>query len=341
MNGDDALITLYGTDLRVSSLCLGTVGYGTGVSDEDAYRQLDIFARGGGNFIDTAHVYGDWGDRGPGLSERIIGQWLKRTGLRNQVILATKGAHPLLNSMEKPRLDEANIRLDLRQSLTGLGTDYIDLYILHRDDPQRPVEEILGVLEAAKARGEIRYYGCSNWTLPRLIEAQEAAARLGYQGFHCNQLMWSLADINYDGLWDSTMVPMDTDTFFYHQQSGLSAMAYMAIAKGYFSKLLHGAKVNDQLTELYRNDSNDTLLKILLSFIDDHYTEMDLCLLYFKVQPFPSIPIASFSSESQLIAAITSLDKECPEHFKQKVQSIKHLVYGYPSADKNGSGQEG
>lgn len=314
------------TDLTVSPLCLGTVGYGTGLEDEEAYRQMDTFFDRGGNFIDTAHVYGDWGDRGPAISEKIIGRWLTGRGNREKVVISTKGAHPDLSSMEISRMDGDSIRSDLGESLKNLQTDYIDLYFLHRDDSRVPVEEVLGILEEARIRGDIRYYGCSNWTLKRLVQAQEYALSAGLKGFVCNQLMWSLADINAEALWDKTMVLMDRDTFAYQEEKGLSAMAYTSIARGYFSRRAAGEEIGDPLTQLYKNTSNETILKYLLENIPEGYTMMDLCLLYFRVQSFEAIPIASFSSDRQLMAALDSLDKKCPGELLKAVSKMKQFT---------------
>jgi Predicted oxidoreductases (related to aryl-alcohol dehydrogenases) len=323
------MLRINNTELDVSPLCLGTVGYGTAVGDDDARRQMDVFLDGGGNFIDTAHVYGDWGGRGPGLSERVIGDWLAETGRRRQVVLVTKGAHPKLDAMTVSRLDGDSIRSDIQASLSCLRTDYIDLYFLHRDDPAIPAEEILGTLEQAHARGDIRYYGCSNWSLKRLEEAQRAAAKAGLKGFVCNQLMWSLADINYNALHDETMVPMEQHTYAYHQTNRLSAMAYTSIAKGYFTRRESGGELPSSVADLYENDSNERIYQYLRANKPQDYTIMELCLLYFRGQPFSAIPIASFSSGRQLALAMESLNKEYPADLMEKAARMKRFVYGF------------
>ena len=138
-------VSLTNTDLQVSQLCLGTADFGTKKSREEAFRQMDIFLDGGGNFIDTAHVYGDWACDEKGRSEKVIGEWLK--GKRDQVILSSKGCHPPIDNMLCSRVDPGNLHKDVEESLSQLQTDYVDLYFLHRDNPQVPAGELLEALE--------------------------------------------------------------------------------------------------------------------------------------------------------------------------------------------------
>src|ERR1700676_5506622 len=148
------------TDVYPSAICLGTASFGTSLDVPTAYRLLDTFVEHGGNFIDTAHVYGAWVSYGYGLSEKIIGQWVKERRLEENTIIATKGGHPLLSAMHIPRLSRQEIVADLDESLHCLQTASIDLYWLHRDDPQRPVAEILETLNGQVKQGKIRYFGC-------------------------------------------------------------------------------------------------------------------------------------------------------------------------------------
>lgn len=320
------MIGIAKTDLQVSGLCLGTVNYGTSMPDEQAHRQLDQFTDLGGNFIDTAHVYGDWGDRGPGLSERVIGAWLKASGKRDRVVIATKGAHPPLEDMHHARLDAASIRADVEGSLRCLGVENIDLYLLHRDDVNRPVAEILGTLEDMRRRGDIRCYGCSNWTLSRMKEATETAAREGMQGFVCNQTMWSLADVRLSGVQDDTLVVMDRETYDWHSETGMSAMAYMGIAKGYFAKRAKGQPLSPSMVNRYAVPSNDAMAALMQEQLPAGYSPMDASLLYFRAHAFPAIPIASFRTEAQLTEAMAAIDRPCPEALMAALREKKQFT---------------
>ena len=118
---------LTGTYLLVSNLCLGTVQFGSAVEEKDCFEQLNEFTDSGGNFLDTAHVYGDWLPGERARSERVIGKWLKQSGKRNHYVIATKGAHPRLDSMEVSRVNREAIMTDMEESLKCLETDAIVL----------------------------------------------------------------------------------------------------------------------------------------------------------------------------------------------------------------------
>ena len=155
-------LTIPGTDLLVSPVCLGSGPFGTAVKPTDAFAMLDAFVERGGNFLDTARIYADWIPGGQNASEKTLGAWLQANGLRNRIVLATKGAHPDLKTMHISRLSPEDIAADVAASLHYLQTDRIDLYWLHRDDTALPVGEIVDALNQQAQAGRIRYYGCSN-----------------------------------------------------------------------------------------------------------------------------------------------------------------------------------
>lgn len=315
------------TELEVSPICLGTVNYGSDLADAIAMRQMSQFVDLGGNFIDTARIYGVWAGRGPALSERIVGKWLKETGKRNDVVLATKGCHPEWEDQHTMRVHARDIEHDLEESLKNLGTDTIDLYFLHRDDVTVPVEEILFCLEKARKAGKIRYYGCSNWTLKRICEAQHVADREGLHGFSCNQLMWSLADIHFDGLADKTFVLMDKPTYTYHQQTGLNAMAYMSIAKGYFMRRFAGEDLPASVRNVYDTPENEHIFQQMSEYKDDpNVTPLNLSLSYLMFHSFPSIPIASFDNQQQLEDAMRCCEHPVDEQVLRKFSALKEFV---------------
>lgn len=133
------LIHLPATALNVSPICLGTGEIGTRLDRNASFRLLDAYVDAGGNFLDTAHVYGDWvKDVERSICEKTIGAWLQSRANRARIVLATKGGHPDLHTMNVPRLSRAEIIQDIDESLQFLQTDVIDLYWLHRDDPLCP-----------------------------------------------------------------------------------------------------------------------------------------------------------------------------------------------------------
>lgn len=315
------------TYLEVSPVCIGTVNFGTSVDSDTAKHQLEKFFEMGGNFIDTAHVYGDW-EAGPkGKSERIIGEWLNENGVRSNIVISTKGGHPDLSDMDLSKINPERIGKDLDESLEYLKTDYIDLYFLHRDNPDIPVDEFLGVLEEAKRQGKIRYYGCSNWKLDRIVEAENYARKNGFTGFTCNQVMWSLADINSSGISDKTLVLMDDKTYEYHKKTGLNAMAYTSAAKGYFTKLYNRQGISDKISSRYDTPSNRLIFEELVKTAEKmNVSLIEIELAYLTHQDFVCIPIVTFSNDEQLKQGIKSCDIVLDPGIVEKLRNLKRYV---------------
>ena len=131
------------TTLEASVLCLGTAEFGSVRGRFVIRSDHDRYIEAGGNVLDTAEMYAEWIPGGSHRSEEFLGRWLHKRKNREGLILSTKGAHPRLDSMDKPRMSRKEVEFDLDSSLQRLGVDYVDLYWLHRDDPGTPVEEIL------------------------------------------------------------------------------------------------------------------------------------------------------------------------------------------------------
>jgi aryl-alcohol dehydrogenase-like predicted oxidoreductase len=315
------------TDLMVSPVCMGTSGFGTRVARDFSLWQLDAFADMGANFIDTARVYGDWEPGEKGRSEKLIGEWLRKSGKRDKMVIMTKGGHPLLETMHISRCVPVEIGKDIDESLMALGVDTIDLYLLHRDNPGLPVEILLQALEQARLKGKLRYYGFSNWKLPRIREAEEHARQAGIAGFSCNQVMWSLAEINSANLADKTMVSMDRETYQWHCGSALSVTAYHATAHGWFSKLEKGQDVNDKLKLLYDNDKNRAIFDLIRQASAElGIPAIAVSLAYFTGHPFGAVPITSFSQKQQLEETLRFCGSSLGSDLVLKFNAIKGLV---------------
>jgi 1-deoxyxylulose-5-phosphate synthase len=163
-------IRLGGAGLRVSRLCLGTMTFGGQCDEARSHAILDVAAEGGIDFLDTADVYPLGGGRATaGRTEEIVGSWLK--GKRQQFIVATKcagqvGAQPWDQGMSRKHILDA-----IDSSLRRLGTDYVDLYQLHRYDPETPMDEALEALDTVVRQGKARYIGVSNWPAYRVARA--------------------------------------------------------------------------------------------------------------------------------------------------------------------------
>ncbi|TBL81531.1 aldo/keto reductase [Paenibacillus thalictri] len=295
--------TIAGTELVSSSLALGGVPIGSKLNENDSFKLMDDYVELGGNMVDTAEVYNNWLPLEANISEKIIGRWMKARNNRSQLIVATKGAHPHLSTMHIPRMSPEEITYDLEGSLQRLQVETIDLYWLHRDDPGRSVGEILETLNRHVREGKIRYFGCSNWTVARIQEAQAYAAAQGLQGFSGNQMSWSLAAVDPAKISDPTTVAMSDDMQRYHVESGLTAIPYSSQAQGLFTKLGSGKYSfdGDQVKPAYRSELNRGRLdRIRQLAAESSLTISQIVLGYLMSQPFPTIPIIGCYSREQL-----------------------------------------
>lgn len=160
------------TGLKVSALCLGTMQWGWTADEEASFKVMDAFVEAGGNFIDTADVYSRWAEGNPGgVSEQIIGRWLKARGNRSKIILATKVRGQMGDEPNDKGLSRKHIMDAVDASLRRLQTDYIDLYQTHSSDPETPIEETLRALDDLQRAGKVRYVGASNYKAWELTES--------------------------------------------------------------------------------------------------------------------------------------------------------------------------
>lgn len=211
------------TDLEVFPLCLGGNVFGWTTGETGAFAVLDAYADAGGNFIDTADSYPQWADgRQGGESETIIGRWLsRRPGRRDDVVIATKVGQ----SRRNPGLSPAAIRSAAEGSLRRLGTDHIDLYYAHEDDPDTPFEDTLATFDALVREGKVRHVGASNYTAARFAGALAAARRGGLAGFAALQAHYNLVHRDeYEGGLSALC-----------EREGLSCVAYSALADGFLT----------------------------------------------------------------------------------------------------------
>lgn len=211
-------------------LALGTAPFGTGIPKERAFQILDAYVDVGGNLIDTAAVYG------MGVSEQTVGDWIKSREARGKVAISTKGGHPSLPDWRR-RITEVEILADMEDSLRFLQTDCVDIYFLHRDDEDRPVEAIMPILDKLVREGKTRYIGASNWTVARINEANAFARANGMAEFSVSQIFHNGAVINKEGVYDPTLVAMDETQHVGYAENGLPVMAYTAQAQGLFSHI--------------------------------------------------------------------------------------------------------
>lgn len=291
--------------LSLARLSLGTAPFGGGIAMDDAFRILDAYLDMGGNLLDTAAVYGF------GASEQTIGVWMRERGTRNRVYISTKGGHPALPSWKK-RITEADIRADMEDSLRRLGTDHVELYFLHRDDVDRPVSEIMPVLDRLIREGKTRYIGASNWTVARINEANAFARAEGLTEFSVSQIMWNAACINREGLYDQTLVTMDGTEYAGYAENRMPVMAYTAQAQGLFSLIQKGGydSLSEAMSATYLNAATRRRAEIILSVAAEtglSPTALSLAYLLYDHR-VEALPILGISKVDRLTEAAEAMD---------------------------------
>jgi aryl-alcohol dehydrogenase-like predicted oxidoreductase len=299
-------LTLPGTSLSVSPLCLGGVPFGNTITESESFALLDRFVALGGNFIDTARIYSDWVPGELRRSERILGDWIAARRNRARLILATKGAHPFINSVDTPRTSAAEIRDDLEGSLRTLRTDMIDLYWLHRDDETRPVGHYIDLLNAFLRDGKIRAFGASNWSAARLRAAHDYARQSGQQGFAANQPFWCLGVAASRPPPFTGFVKFDADTYHFHRETGLAVIPYTSQANGFFSKLARGdAGLEKHDFHVPANLAAGQIVQQLAA--TKRVAPSAIVLAYLWSRPFPVVPIIGSRTIAQLEDGIAAL----------------------------------
>jgi aryl-alcohol dehydrogenase-like predicted oxidoreductase len=224
------------TGLNVSELCLGTMTFGREADEAASHAILDRFAAAGGNFIDTANVYGR------GASETVVGNWLKRQA-REEVVVATKVRFRMGDGSNQLGLGRKHIRAAVTASLQRLQTDYLDLYQTHCWDPVTPLEETLSALNDLVREGLVRYIGASNHTGWQLQRAIDTSRRNGWEPYTCLQPQYSLLCRSTE--WE--LVPLCRD-------AGIGIIPWSPLRGGWLSGKYHrgmaeppiGTRVGDQ-----------------------------------------------------------------------------------------------
>lgn len=243
---------------------------------------LDAFVAIGGNTIDTAHIYCG------GDSEKAIGLWLEARKNRQDIQILTKGAH---HNQSGPRVNRAAIYEELMISLERLRTDYVDLYALHRDDPDVAVGLIVETLNEHVEAGRIHTFGASNWTVQRLQEANAYAAQHGMRGFSFSSPNLSLAKA-IEPYW-AGCVSADANTIAWHEQTQLPLLSWSSQARGFFTgRFTPEDRSNADLVRVFYNDDNWTRYRRAAELAAEKgVTTIEIALAYVLNQPFPACAI--------------------------------------------------
>ena len=282
--------------LTTSPLMLGGNVFGWTIDEATSFAVLDAFVAGGGNAIDTADGYSVWvpGHVG-GESETIIGKWLRRRGRRDDVMIATKVGWEV--NAEHKGLAKDYILRAVEGSLQRLGTDYIDLYQSHKDDPTVPVEETLEAYAALVRAGKVRIIGASNFTAGRLSESLAASRQHGYPRYETLQNLYNLYD---RAEFEADLAPL-------LQTENIGAIPYYGLAAGFLTgKYRHPDDLQKSargggVGQKYLNEKGLALLTAIDAVADRHQaTPAQVALAWLMQAPTVTAPIASATSVGQV-----------------------------------------
>ena len=249
-----------GGDIELSRLILGAGNYGFGrTPSEKAFPIMDRYFEAGGRAMDTGRVYVAWVKGGASQSERNLGKWMSSRGVRKEMTVITKGGHPEWRAIHYSRLAPECIEYDIRTSLAVMDIDNIDIYFLHRDDEKIPVGEIMDALHEHVSEGLCKSIGASNWTLKRILEANEYARKNNKTPFTVSQIQWTLADCYRYMLNDQTCHCLEPKEYEGYIAANLPAIAYTSQARGFFTKYLEGgaeAVTRNGVPSIFLTDTN-------------------------------------------------------------------------------------
>jgi aryl-alcohol dehydrogenase-like predicted oxidoreductase len=285
---------LGGSSLATPPLVLGGNVFGWTAAGEEGFAILDRFVEAGGTMIDTADVYSAWvpGHKG-GESESFLGEWLKRRGRRDDVLIATKVG--MLPGEGGAKLEPARIASAAEASLARLGT-HIDLYYAHQDDEATPLADSLAAFDALVKAGKVRAIGASNYSAARLAEALAVSEREGLARYEVLQPEYNLmARDGFEGPLQRLCI-----------ERGIGILPYFGLASGFltgkyrsredFAKSVRGGRMG-----AYLNDKGRAVLAALDEVAADAgATPAQVALAWLAAQPGITAPIASATSRAQL-----------------------------------------
>lgn len=294
------------TGLQVSALCLGSMQFGWTADEPTAQAVLDAFSAAGGSFIDTADVYSNWAENNPGgVSEEVIGRWMRKRGNRHAVVLATKARGRMWPGPNGEGLSRAHLLRACDDSLRRLQTDYIDLYQTHWFDAETPIEETLETLNDLVRAGKVRYVGCSNYPAWRLIEALLTSE---YR---------SLA--RYDSLQPHYNLVHRSE--FEHElreicaQRGVGVVPYSPLAGGFLTGKYRrdtpppASERAAGVTRRYFNERGWRTVDALNAVAAEHHAQPGaVALAWLLAQPTVSAPIIGANSPEQLHESLAALE---------------------------------
>ncbi|SEG75716.1 Predicted oxidoreductase [Actinacidiphila yanglinensis] len=256
---------------------------------------FDHFFSRGGNAFDTAYIYGG------GALEQRLGRWMANRGVREEVVVITKGAHT-------PHCDPDSLSRQLLESLERQGTGYADIYLMHRDNPDVPVGEFVDVLDEHHRAGRVRVYGGSNWSPERIDEANAYARAHGRQEFSVLSNHFGLAEA-YDVPWDGCRHVTDPASKRWLAERQVPLLPWSSQARGFFTGRAHPDDRSDaELVRCYYSDGNfERLRRAGQLGAELGVPATAIALAYVLAQPFPTFPLFGPRTIEETRSSMTGL----------------------------------
>lgn len=283
------------SDLMVSSLMFGGNVFGWTINEAESFKILDRFIDSGFNFIDTADTYSKWvpGNHG-GESETIIGKWMKKSGKRKEVVIATKVGGDLGNG--KKGLSSKYIKEAAEASLKRLQTDHIDLYQSHYDDPATPVEETMTAFNQLIKEGKVGYLGASNLSAERIKQSNDFARKNNLQPYVSLQPLYNIYDRQ----------KFEHEYLGLVKEEDLAVLPYYSLASGFLSGKYRneadlGKSPRGQGVKKYLNERGMRILAVMDTIAADHKVPVaEIAIAWLLQKPFITSAIVSATNEDQL-----------------------------------------
>ena len=293
------------TGLKVSPLCLGSMNFGWTADENTSFAVMDAFAEAGGNFIDTADVYSRWVDgNNGGVSEEVIGRWMRARGNRGQMIIATKARGQMGPGPNDQGLSRKHIIDACEASLRRLQSDTIDLYQTHYFDADTPIAETLEALDRLVQQGKVRYIGCSNYPAWRLMGALWTSDKYGLARYDSIQPHYNLVH----------RAEFELELAEVCQAYGIGIIPYSPLAGGFltgkYSREGDTESVRaESVRNRYFNDAGWKVLDAVRAVAGElGTTALAVSLAWLLARPGMTAPIIGANTVEQLQGSLAALD---------------------------------
>jgi predicted dehydrogenase/aryl-alcohol dehydrogenase-like predicted oxidoreductase len=286
---------LVGIDKPISRLVMGTMLEGAHLLVPHAFALFDDFFEHGGNCFDSAYIYAG------GKSERILGQWIKSRGVRDEVVIIGKGAHP-------PHCSVEGLSRQLIESLDRMQLDGVDIYMMHRDNPEIPAGELVDVLNEHLQAGRMRAFGGSNWSIARVEEANAYAESKGLVGLSCISNNFSLARM-VEPVWSGCISASDAESRAWFQKTGMPLFAWSSQARGFFVRADPEDQSDPELVRCWYSPDNFQRLDRVQHLAKRHnVSPLNIALAYVLRQRFPTFPLIGPRTLGETRTSLPALD---------------------------------